>query len=153
MKNNQQSNNRIVQIIIVVLLITVGVLFLVNRSGSSSDSQNSTDAVDQTQDENSTDTADVTDSTEDAANSVTASYSDGTTTVEATFDNDAKTVSFTQADVGSVTLPAAISGSGARYANADESIVFWEHQDVATITHNDETVFQGNLVTTDGSNE
>lgn len=77
------------------------------------------------------------------ANIVTASYSDGASVVEASFDNAKETVTFTQSDVGTVTLPRAVSASGARYANADESIVFWEHQGEVTITKDGEDVYKG----------
>lgn len=38
-------------------------------------------------------------------------------------------------------LPRAISASGARYANEDESVVFWNKGDTAFITENDKTTF------------
>lgn len=37
-------------------------------------------------------------------------------------------------DGRSMTVPQAISGSGARYANKDESFVFWNKGDTAFIT-------------------
>src|SRR5262245_30436395 len=37
-------------------------------------------------------------------------------------------------DGRSLTVPQAMSGSGARYANADESFVFWNKGDTAFIT-------------------
>ncbi|HOB89957.1 MAG TPA: META domain-containing protein [Candidatus Colwellbacteria bacterium] len=77
-----------------------------------------------------------------------ASYSDGSTTVKAVFDNKKDTVTFTHESTGKVMLPIAISASGARYANADESIVFWEHQGEATIFKDDATVFQGRIQNT-----
>lgn len=78
-----------------------------------------------------------------SAETAAAVYSDGVTTVEATFDNAAGAVTFTHPDVGTVTLPQAVSASGARYANEDESIVFWEHQDEATITKDGAEIFRG----------
>lgn len=72
---------------------------------------------------------------------VTASFSDDSVTVEASFNNDDGTVTFTHPAVGTVTLPRAISASGARYANEDESIVFWEHQGEVTIILNGVDVF------------
>ncbi len=78
-------------------------------------------------------------------NLIKASYANPSETVNATFDNTANTVNFTEKAVGTVTLPRALSGSGARYANRDESLVFWEHQGVLTITKNGKTVFQGRL--------
>lgn len=43
-------------------------------------------------------------------------------------------VDLTLSDGRSLTLPQAMSASGARYANADESIVFWNKGDTAFIT-------------------
>lgn len=92
---------------------------------------------------------------EENDNVVYAEYSDGTTTVIATFYNDPKdfknsTVTFTEPSIGNVTLPAAVSGSGARYANSDESVVFWEHQSEATIGKDGKDVFVGKIVKTTG---
>lgn len=70
-----------------------------------------------------------------------AAYSDGVTTVEATFDNEEMTVTFAHPSVGELTLPRVVAASGARYANEDESIVFWEHQGDAFITKDGETIF------------
>lgn len=84
------------------------------------------------------------------ANIVTALYTNDLYTVEALFDNDEDTVTFTEESLGTVTLPRAISASGARYANEDESIVFWEHQGELTITSGEEDVFVGVLVKVDG---
>ncbi|MBA3732787.1 MliC family protein [Patescibacteria group bacterium] len=39
--------------------------------------------------------------------------------------------------LGSLYLPQTISGSGARYANADESVVFWNKGVAAFITEGD----------------
>ena len=58
------------------------------------------------------------------------------------FDNDAQTVTVGLPD-GEVTLPQTVSGSGARYANEDESIVFWNKGDEAMVEVNGETVYQG----------
>ena len=44
-------------------------------------------------------------------------------------------------DGRNLSLPHALSGSGARYANADESIVFWNKGDTAFITEKDKTTF------------
>jgi membrane-bound inhibitor of C-type lysozyme len=56
----------------------------------------------------------------------------GGKTVMATFYSDS--VKLKLSDGRSLTLPQAMSGSGARYANADESIVFWNKGDTAFIT-------------------
>jgi len=75
--------------------------------------------------------------------SVSASYSDGSTVLVATFNIDNDTVIFTHASVGTVTLPRALSASGARYTNEDEHIVLWEHQGEVTITEEGKVVFKG----------
>lgn len=78
---------------------------------------------------------------EEVQESTSASYSDGVTTVEASFDNENMTVTFSHASTGDLTLPRVVAASGARYANEDESIVFWEHQGDALITKDGEVVF------------
>ena len=52
--------------------------------------------------------------------------------IDATFY--AHKVDLTLTDGRSLELPQVISGSGARYANADESFVFWNKGDTAFIT-------------------
>ena len=47
----------------------------------------------------------------------------GGKSIEATFY--ASSVSLTLSDGRSLTVPQAMSGSGARYANKDETFVFW----------------------------
>ena len=39
-------------------------------------------------------------------------------------------------------LNQVISASGARYANADETVVFWEHQGKATVEIDGETIYK-----------
>lgn len=83
---------------------------------------------------------------------IPAEYTDGATTVAAVFHIADETVSFTHPTSGTFTLPVAVSASGARYANADESIVFWEHQGEVTITKNNEEIFRGQSSDTPESN-
>ena len=45
-------------------------------------------------------------------------------------------VALTLSDGRKMTLPQTISGSGIRYANSDESIVFWSKGETAFITEN-----------------
>ena len=52
--------------------------------------------------------------------------------IDATYYPDSVDVTLT--DGRSLELPQAISGSGARYANADESFVFWNKGDTAFVT-------------------
>ncbi len=46
-------------------------------------------------------------------------------------------------DGRTATLPHAISADGARYANPDESFVFWNKGDGATITENGKETYSG----------
>ncbi|HUU65971.1 MAG TPA: MliC family protein [Methyloceanibacter sp.] len=52
--------------------------------------------------------------------------------IDATYYPDS--VDLTLTDGRSLELPQAISGSGARYANSDESFVFWNKGDTAFVT-------------------
>ena len=56
----------------------------------------------------------------------------GGKSIEATFY--ASSVSLTLSDGRSLTVPQAMSGSGARYANKDETFVFWNKGDTAFVT-------------------
>jgi membrane-bound inhibitor of C-type lysozyme len=57
---------------------------------------------------------------------------EGNKGIDATYFPDS--VELTLTDGRSMKLPQVISGSGARYANADESFVFWNKGDTAFIT-------------------
>lgn len=52
--------------------------------------------------------------------------------IEATFYDDE--VALTLSDGRKLALPQVMSGSGARYANGDESFVFWNKGDTAFVT-------------------
>lgn len=56
--------------------------------------------------------------------------------IDATFYADS--VELKLSDDRSLKLPQAISGSGARYANADESFVFWNKGDTAFVTEGED---------------
>ena len=56
----------------------------------------------------------------------------GGKSIEATFY--ASSVSLKLSDVRSLTVPQAMSASGARYANKDETFVFWNKGDTAFVT-------------------
>lgn len=60
----------------------------------------------------------------------------GGKSIEATFY--ASSVSLTLSDGRSLTVPQAMSGSGARYANEDETFVFWNKGDTAFVTEGDD---------------
>ena len=51
-------------------------------------------------------------------------------------------VSLVLSDGRDMTLPQVISASGARYANSDESFVFWNKGDTAFVTEGDKTTFK-----------
>jgi putative hemolysin len=51
-------------------------------------------------------------------------------------------VEITLSDGRNMTLPQVISASGARYANSDESFVFWNKGDTAFITEKDKTTYE-----------
>jgi membrane-bound inhibitor of C-type lysozyme len=52
-------------------------------------------------------------------------------------------VSLTLAGGRHMTLPQTISADGARYANADESVIFWNVGNTATLTENGQQTFSG----------
>ena len=56
----------------------------------------------------------------------------GGKSIEATFY--ASSVGLKLSDGRSLTVPQAMSGSGARYANKDETFVFWNKGDTAFVT-------------------
>ena len=65
-------------------------------------------------------------------------------TVTAVFTNGAQSsVKLTLSDGRELSLPQVLSGSGARYANGDESFVFWNKGNTAFITENDKTTYNG----------
>lgn len=127
----------IIMILIAVILIASNEIIRSGRNASTVESNLATSPVV---------SPEQTDDTE--AKIITVSFSDGTTTIPVTFNNNDMTVTFSHPQLGTdaITLVSAISASGARYANADESIVFWEHQSEGTIFVNDENVFKGALV-------
>ena len=64
--------------------------------------------------------------------------------VDATFVNGAaSSVDLKLSDGRALTLPQTVSGSGARYATADASFVFWNKGDTAFIEEGGKTTFDG----------
>ena len=61
--------------------------------------------------------------------------------ITAEFDNADDKVNLTLSDGRTWTLPIAMSASGARYANADETQVFWNKGDTAFIEENGQTTY------------
>lgn len=68
---------------------------------------------------------------EDAISEVTFTCADDKS-IEATFYPDK--VDLKLSDGRSMSLPQTMSGSGIRYANADETFVFWSKGDTAFVT-------------------
>ncbi|MCX6715783.1 MAG: MliC family protein [Candidatus Taylorbacteria bacterium] len=65
-------------------------------------------------------------------------------TISATFyPSDDKYVDLVLSDDKALSVPRAMSASGARYAKADESFVFWNKGDTAFVTENGTTTFSG----------
>lgn len=66
--------------------------------------------------------------------------------IDATFGSEE--VALTLSDGREMSLPQVISGSGARYANNDESVVFWNKGNTAFITEGpDETMTYSDCTT------
>ena len=64
--------------------------------------------------------------------------------IDVTFVNGPKSsVALVLSDGRKLTLPQARSASGARYANANESFVFWNKGDTAFIEENGKTTYDG----------
>ncbi|QQR65072.1 MliC family protein [Candidatus Kaiserbacteria bacterium] len=82
---------------------------------------------------------------QDESSIVSVIYHSGQESLAVNFNNSHNTVTFTHPKTGTITLPQAISASGARYANADESIVFWEHQGEGSLSVSSIEVFKGTL--------
>lgn len=71
----------------------------------------------------------------------------GGKTVTATFyPGDDKYVDLDLGDDRRMTIPRALSASGARYAKSDESFIFWNKDNTATIWENNAIIFD-NCVT------
>ena len=63
-------------------------------------------------------------------------------TIAAVFHNGPQSsVELTLSDGRKLTLPQVLSGSGARYANGDESFVFWNKGNTAFIVENGKTTY------------
>ena len=61
----------------------------------------------------------------------------------AEFDTQAQTVTVTRPGGQRVTLPLAVSGSGARYSNGKET--FWEHHGEGSLWEGEKLIFQGKV--------
>ncbi|MDB5238124.1 MAG: Protein of unknown function periplasmic [Candidatus Kaiserbacteria bacterium] len=79
----------------------------------------------------------------DANKTINASFYDGTSTpgTATTAPIPGGSVALTLSDGRSTTLPQTISADGARYANADESFIFWEKGDGAFVMENNQQTY------------
>jgi membrane-bound inhibitor of C-type lysozyme len=74
---------------------------------------------------------------------------DDSKTITATFyPTDDKYVDLILSDGRNMSIPHAISASGARYAKADESFVFWNKGNTAFVTENGTTTFSNCVTST-----
>ncbi len=121
---------KLITILILIALIVILVFVFGNKKEINDAENNNQTTITNTEGLNDT-------------NTVKMSYTNGTDTVIAIYNNTNNTVTFSINNTRENTLPIAISGSGARYANEDESLVFWEHQNEITITKNGVDVFKG----------
>jgi heat shock protein HslJ/membrane-bound inhibitor of C-type lysozyme len=79
---------------------------------------------------------------EDSATRAVVFY-DGATNQSTAVAFATNSVTFTSDEFGTVTLPQVISADGARYANADESLVLWNKGDSVSIAKDGSVVFAG----------
>jgi len=69
---------------------------------------------------------------------------DGDKAIDATFVvGNPASVRLTLSDGRTLSLPQALSASGARYASGDESVVFWNKGDTAFIEEGGKTTYAG----------
>ena len=64
------------------------------------------------------------------------------TSIHAVFMSNPDSVNLTLSDGRTMSLPHALSADGARYANADESFVFWNKGNTAMIQENGKTTYE-----------
>lgn len=77
-----------------------------------------------------------------ASSTIAIFVCDNSKKITATFyPKDDKYVDLVLSDDRNISVPHAISASGARYAKSDESFVFWNKGNTAFITENNTTTF------------
>jgi membrane-bound inhibitor of C-type lysozyme len=89
----------------------------------------------------------ATDEKSAAVHRISASFScQGGRKIQAQFVTGARpSVTLTLSDGRHLILPQALSGSGARYANPDESVVFWNKGRTAFINEGSKQTYSGCL--------
>jgi membrane-bound inhibitor of C-type lysozyme len=138
-EQKKPQNTGIAMIIFVIIVVIVGGFFLYSYQ-----KQN----IAKTQPESKPTQAPVVNSS--VAPIISTQYScEADKSITAVFDNSSsvKTVDLTLSDGKTLTLIETPSASGARYANEDESIVFWSKGDTAFIEENGEQTYTNCVVT------
>jgi membrane-bound inhibitor of C-type lysozyme len=121
--------------IVLLLIVVIGAAYLFSNTGNTPATTTNTE----------TPIASATFMCNDGK-TIAANFFNGTSTPDTTPGQPPTptgSVALTLSDGRNVTLPQAISGSGARYANADESMVFWNEGNGAFITENNQQTFMG----------
>jgi membrane-bound inhibitor of C-type lysozyme len=90
----------------------------------------------------------------DAGKTINASFYDGTSTPATATQPPVPggSVTVTLSDGRTATLPQTISADGARYANADESFIFWEKGSGAFVMENNQQTYANCLDTAQPAN-
>lgn len=123
--------NRIFPIIVVIIAIMLAVWFVIVNSEQSSSAPIRGGLI-----------ASVSYSC-DAAKTIQASFYDGTSTPATATEPPIPggSVDLTLSDGRSMTLPQTLSADGARYANTDESFIFWSKGNGSFIMENDQQTY------------
>jgi membrane-bound inhibitor of C-type lysozyme len=123
-------------VIIVVLLIIAGIaVFVFTSIGVPSPQQGNSDDMSSTQNINAVFTC-------DGGKSINATFMNATSAT-----TTGNSVMLSLSDGRQMTLPQTISADGARYANADESFVFWNKGNGAIVLDNGSSTSYNNCVT------
>ena len=129
--------NRILPIIVVIIALMLAVWFVIVHSEQASTTSTEGKLI-----------ASVSYAC-DAAKTIEAAFYDGTSTpgTAAVPPIPGGHVVVTLSDGRTTTLPQTISADGARYANADESFIFWEKGDGAFVMENNQQTYTNCLDT------
>lgn len=132
MEQTQSKNSKIIWLIAIVVLVIVVFGWLTVKKSAKDQTNLAQTPINQTNvpvvEEN---------------NEIKATFNcQNGSSIQAVFNNQEQNVSLILSDSRSIVLPRAISASGARYANTDESFVFWNKGDTAFIEENGKTTFQ-----------
>jgi len=147
MENNQKTNKSILFIwLVLIILVLAGVYFIViNRSEKLVPVNNNSIEKNIAISTDNDDTAEII---------LAKFFCQDDRFIDATFNNgNEDSVELLLSDGRNLTLPRAISASGARYANDDESFVFWNKGNTAFIEENDQMTFVDCVTMDDNQDE